>query len=127
MDCSDSEAVAPGNLEREALDWPRALGSVVGTQTKRSDEGSSWGNWSAELTYSYAVKGEYYSGVHLLPPESEDEATEVASRWRERNLVVRYSPSDISRSVVLVHDQTAGAISALEKSKQDDINPRAPG
>lgn len=56
-------------LEREALDWPRTLGTVVGAQTKRSDEGDSrWNTWRVELTYSYAAAGEYYSGTHLLPP-----------------------------------------------------------
>jgi hypothetical protein len=102
------------NLEREAEDWPRALGTVVGTQAKRSDEGESWNNWRVELTYSYSAMGEYYSGTHLLSPESEGEAAEVALRWRDRNLVVRYSPRDVSKSVVLMHDQTDAAISALK-------------
>ena len=111
------------NLEREALDWPRALGTVVGTQPKRSEDGDSWNNWSLELTYAYAAKGEYYSGTHALPPESEDEATEVALRWRKRYLIVRYSPQDISRSIVLMHDQTAAAIVALQDSATGITKP----
>jgi hypothetical protein len=113
------------SLEREALDWPRTLGTVVGTQTKRSDEGDSgWNIWSVELMYSYTATSEYYSGTHLLPPESEDEAAEVALRWKDQNLVVRYSPQDVSKSVVLMHDQTAAAISVLKDHASAAVRTR---
>jgi hypothetical protein len=36
----------------------------------------AFSRWSAELTYSYVVDGEYYSGQGLLPPETEDEVQE---------------------------------------------------
>jgi hypothetical protein len=117
------------NLEREALDWPRTLGTVVAVQTKQSDKGdSSWNGRnrrSVELTYSYVATGGYYSGAHLLPPESEDEAAEVALRWKDQNLVVRYLPRDISNSVVLMHDQTAAAISALKHDPSATLQIRS--
>lgn len=79
----------------------------MGIETKRSDQsGSGWNIWSVELTYSYVAAGEYYSGAYLLPPESEGEAAELAQRWKDRKLVVRYLPEDASKSVVLMKDQT---------------------
>jgi hypothetical protein len=112
------------NLEREALDWPRTLGSVVSTQT-RSDKGNSSSNfWSVELTYSYTATGGYYSGTHLLPPESEDETAEVALRWKNKNLVVRYSPKDVSKSVVLMHEQTTASISDLKQDPSTTVQTR---
>jgi hypothetical protein len=94
------------NFERDALDWPQSVGKVISTIPKRSDGcGSAWKTWSVELTYSYVAGGEYYSGAHLLPPESEGEATELAERWKDRELVVRYLPDDPSKSIVLMEDQ----------------------
>jgi hypothetical protein len=94
------------DLERDASDWPQSAGTVIGTLAKRSDRGdSAWNVWSVELTYSYVASGEYYSGSHLLPPESEGEAEELAQRWKDRKLVVRYLPDDPSKSVVLMEDQ----------------------
>jgi hypothetical protein len=57
-----------------------------------------------ELIFSYVAKGEYYSGQFLLPPETEDEAAELAQRWKQRDLVVRYSPENVSKSVLLMED-----------------------
>jgi hypothetical protein len=92
-------------LEREALDWPRTPGTVLKTQARSDKGGSGWNVWSVELTYSYVASGEYYSGTHPLPPESEGEAEELAQRWKDRKLVVRYFPEDPSKSVVLMEDQ----------------------
>lgn len=93
------------SLEEEALGWPRATGTVMDTRTERSEGGAPWHDWSVRLIFSYVADGEYYSGDHLLPPESQGEADEIASRWRGRSLVVRYSPNDASRSVVLLQEQ----------------------
>ena len=101
------------NLERAALDWPTTLGTVTSASSKRCDAKESWKDWVVEPAFSYVVSGEYYSGTHILPPESEDEAVDAARRWNERKLVVRYSPQDVSRSVVLLHDQTSAAVSTL--------------
>lgn len=104
------------HLETEALDWPSALGTVVDARPKVSDGGEPYKNWTLELVYAYVATGEYHSGTHLLAPESEDEVTEEADRWKERKLVVRYSPEDASRSVVLLQDQASAAITALERA-----------
>jgi|SRR5580698_225900 hypothetical protein len=105
------------NLERQALDWPTALGTVIDAHAIRCNASESWKDWTVELSFSYVVSGEYYSGTHLLPPVSEDEAADEASRWKERKLITRFSPVDTSRSVVLMHDQTSAAIARLEAEK----------
>jgi hypothetical protein len=73
------------------------------------DPADSWYSWQVELMFSYIANGEYYSGQSLLPPETEDEAAEIAQRWKDRYLVVRYAPDDASRSVLLMDDQPSVA------------------
>ena len=94
------------NLERQALDWPRAFGVVINSCTKRGDATEPWNNWVVELHYSYVVSGEYYSGVHSLPAGSEGDAADEKKLWNERKLIVRYSPTNVSTAVILMHDQT---------------------
>ena len=101
-------------LERAASNWPCTFGSVIGAQLKRSDPGEPWKVWSVDLHYFYVVNGEYYSGEYSLPPDSEDEANEQANRWKERNIVVRYSPENAEESLILMCDQTDASMSALQ-------------
>jgi hypothetical protein len=95
-------------LEEQARTWPMAEGTVSGCRVKRAeDPPDSWYVWQVELTFSYVANGEYYSGTSLLPPETEGEAAELARRWKDRKLLVRYFPEDASQSVVLMQDQAA--------------------
>lgn len=93
-------------LERQARSWPRASGHVHSTQVKRAERPKDgWYCWQAELSYSYTVNGEYYSGTRLLPPESEDEAYELAKCWKDRDVTVRYCQEEVTDSVFLLEDQ----------------------
>ncbi|MGA8491964.1 MAG: DUF3592 domain-containing protein [Terriglobales bacterium] len=94
-------------LEAQARTWPQAQGTVSECRVKRAgDPPDRWYVWQVELTFSYVANGEYYSGTSLLPPETEGEAAELAQRWKDRKLLVRYFPEDASKSVVLMQDQT---------------------
>ena len=64
--------------------------------------------WACVLTYSYAVNGEYYSGSHSIRARNERRADELATEWKGRSLVVRYSPSSRAISVLLKDDQIGG-------------------
>jgi hypothetical protein len=93
-------------FEASARTWPKAQGRVHSSTQKRAVESNDgWRNWQTELTYSYFVEGEYYSGSSLLPPESEDEADEERKRWEDRSVTVRYWPNDRTQSILLLEDQ----------------------
>jgi hypothetical protein len=87
--------------KRSARYWPMTYGTVEYGMTSDVD------GWRTTLMYSYAVDGEFYSG--LLPLKARDEATadEEASKWKGQNLAVRYSPRDPAISVVRMEDQAA--------------------
>jgi hypothetical protein len=94
-------------LEMQARTWPRAQGNIYECRAKRVQEPpDGWHTWQAEVTFSYVVEGEYYSGKSSLPPETEDEVSEQVQRWTGRKVIVRYSPEDVSKAMLLPADQT---------------------
>jgi hypothetical protein len=95
-------------LEKSARSWPKASAHVHATRVRREERPSdSWLCWQPELTYSYVINGEYYSGSYLLPPDSEDEADERARFWRDKDVTVRYDSQEVTYSVFLLEDQSA--------------------
>ena len=97
-------------LEKLARGWPKATGHVQASCVKREERPSdSWLCWQVELTYSYVVRGEYYSGSYLLPPDSEDEADERARYWRHKDVTVRYNSQELTETVLLLEDQSDGS------------------
>jgi hypothetical protein len=61
--------------------------------------------WFSDLSYSYAVSGEYYSGSFRVPAKNEDEADRQVLTWRGQNLTIRYSPKNPAVSVLRMEDQ----------------------
>jgi len=93
-------------LMEAARAWPKARAHVHSTQVKQEDRSTEgWFYWQVELTYSYTVGSEYYSGRFLLPPDSEDEANEQAVRWADKDVIVRYRPDETATSVFVMEDQ----------------------
>ena len=66
--------------------------------------------WVGNLTYTYVVNGEYYSGFHRIYARSESRAEERVARWKDRMVVVRYSPDKNDVSVLLGSDQPGGQL-----------------
>ena len=93
---------------RHAHSWPSAQGTVMGTRVKPS--GNWFQPWNAELVYSYVVKGEYYSGSSKLWSRSRRRADERVAGWKNRMIVVRYSPNNPDLSAVLKSDQPGGQL-----------------
>jgi len=89
---------------RQAQSWFSAQGTIIST-TVRSAGDRQFKPWIAELTYTYVVNGEYYSGFHNLRARSERRAEELIFGWKGRMVVVRYSPKDHETSVLLKNDQ----------------------
>lgn len=66
--------------------------------------------WVGDLTYSYIVNGEYYSGFHRMRARSERRAEEKIAGWKGRMVVVRYCPDRPELSVLLKGDQPGGQL-----------------
>jgi len=66
--------------------------------------------WAANITYSYVVNGEYYSGSRQLRAFSRRRAEAKIEGWKGRMIVVRYSPERNDLSTVLQADQPGGQL-----------------
>lgn len=93
---------------RLAYSWPSAQGTIMSAQVQ--SDGSPFQPWTANLTYSYTVNGEYYSGSHRLRARTRRRAEDKADGWKGRMIVVRYSPSQPDLSTVLRSDQPGGQL-----------------
>jgi hypothetical protein len=95
---------------RRAQSWPSAQGTIVGTSVRPARQGGYFHPWVAEMAYSYVVDGEYYSGSHNIHARSERRAEEKVGGWKNRMVVVRYSPNKHDVSVLLKSDQPGGQL-----------------
>jgi hypothetical protein len=62
--------------------------------------------WTTEIGYSHMVDGEYYTGLASLPADDEKHAEGLALGWEDREILVRYSPLEITLSTLLLEDQS---------------------
>jgi len=91
---------------RRATSWPSTQGTVMSANA--SDRQPYRHSCLCVLSYSYAVNGDYYSGSHSIHARNERRADELATEWKGRSLVIRYSPSSHDVSVLLKDDQIGG-------------------
>ena len=94
---------------RHAQSWPSAQGTIMAAQVQRATDNNIL-PWVANLTYSYIVNGEYYSGSHRFRARSQRRAEEKIAGWKDRMVVVRYSPDKPDLSVLLKSDQPGGQL-----------------
>ncbi|MGO9087086.1 MAG: DUF3592 domain-containing protein [Terriglobales bacterium] len=94
---------------RHAHSWPSAQGTILSAQVHRSTDNNIL-PWAANLTYSYIVNGEYYSGYYRMRARNERRAEEKIAGWKDRMVVVRYSPDKPDLSVLLKSDQPGGQL-----------------
>jgi hypothetical protein len=76
----------------------------------RSSSDSYVQPWVADLSYTYIVNGEYFSGHCRLRARSERRAEEKIAGWKGRMVVVRYSPDKHDLSALLRSDQPGGQL-----------------
>lgn len=86
--------------KRSARHWPMIYGRVE-IVTVCDEEN----RWFGDLSYSYTVGSEYYSGTFRLPAKNEDDADTQAARWRGQSVIVRYSPKNPAVSILRMEDQ----------------------
>jgi hypothetical protein len=63
--------------------------------------------WFCNVSYSYSVNGEFFSGQSRIRVRNEDEADALISDLKGKRVRVRYSPKDAAKSVLLWEDQAA--------------------
>jgi predicted DNA-binding helix-hairpin-helix protein len=83
--------------------------TIVGTRVQ-SNSDSPILPWAANLTYTYVVNGEYYSGFHRIRARSKRRAEEKIEGWKGRMVVARYSPDKHDLSALLKGDQPGGQL-----------------
>jgi len=95
---------------RQASSWSTTRGTIWQTQASPVEGVAHIKPWMAELTYSYSVDGEYYSGVLQIEALTRHSAEHLFDGWKGRTVVVRYSPSEPKISTLLKSDQPAGQL-----------------
>ena len=95
-------AIALWLRRRSARYWPMTHGKV---EYASSFENS--GSWLTDVSYSYRVGSDFYSGQFQLKSRSERKANCDVARWKDENIGVRYSPKKPEISVVRMEDQSA--------------------
>jgi len=86
--------------KRSARYWPLTRGKVEYASTREYN-----GTWWTEVSYSYQVADEFYSGRLQLKSRNERKADALAVRWKDQNIAIRYSPRNAEISVVRDEDQ----------------------
>lgn len=63
--------------------------------------------WFSDLSYSYKVGTEFYSGHFRLGARNEEQADQQVLTWKGQSLTIRYSPKKPEISVVRMEDQSS--------------------
>jgi|HubBroStandDraft_1064217.scaffolds.fasta_scaffold433963_2 hypothetical protein len=85
---------------RSSRHWPITFGKVESASTYQDNF-----KWLTDVSYSYSVDRNFYSGQFQLRSRSERKANDQELRWKGRTFTVRYSPRDPHVSIVRTEDQ----------------------
>jgi hypothetical protein len=77
---------------RTAQSWPTVPGVVESAEVRKEGAGS-YQSYAPEVSYSYTVGGEYYTGFHIVNSEKRLRAFPKGSR-----VLVHYRNSDPTKS-----------------------------
>jgi len=94
---------ADRKLQSVAKNWPYVYGTVEHAEAKVMGQGKT-AYWVGEVAYSYAIDGDYYSGVHHFSAKNEDQAWGIVRGWKDRRVVVHYAPGRPSSSVLIMEE-----------------------
>jgi Protein of unknown function (DUF3592) len=86
--------------KRSSRHWPITFGKVESASTYQDNF-----KWLTDVSYSYSVERDFYSGQFQLRSRSERKANDHELHWKGRTITVRYSPRDPHVSVVIAGDQ----------------------
>jgi hypothetical protein len=93
--------------KRRAESWPMISARVERAEVEGTDTG-----YYADLSYSYQVNGEFFSGFYQKTFHMRRFAEEFVSITRGQHLFVRYHPEKPENSVI--RDQDNAALIALK-------------
>src|SRR6185437_1372178 len=103
--------------KHSARHWPITYGTVeFGISTDENNR------WITDLSYSYKVNAEFYSGRVVLPAKDETHADELILRWKGQSITVRYSPKNPLISVIRMEDQQSLIAQDLRKSTSNPLS-----
>ena len=91
-----------------ATSWPITKGQVESGTLMQQRDAVIWfllPDYTAEVSYSYCVKGEYYSGHIARSFFRERSAKEFIEGWKDRVVFVRYKQDSPDVSVLRSKDQ----------------------
>jgi len=97
-----------------ARSWPIANGRIESgtvTQKRTADLGYLVPFYTSEITYSYAVGGEYYSGYVERTFVRESSAYKFVNESKDKEIVVRYKPDLPTISCLRKQDQPERGVS----------------
>jgi hypothetical protein len=86
--------------KRSSRHWPITFGKVESASTYQDNL-----KWLTDVSYSYSVERDFYSGQFQVRSRSERKANDQELRWHGRTITVRYSPRQPHISVVRTEDQ----------------------
>lgn len=86
--------------KRSAGVWPTTFGKVESVSSYQDNL-----IWHTDISYSYSVGPDFYSGHFQLDSRSEQRANQEEQRWKGQSIQVRYSPKDPKVSVIRSEDQ----------------------
>lgn len=87
--------------KRSARHWPMTFGYVE--MAIALDKNNVW---FSDLSHSYEVGTNFYSGRFRLGARNEEQADQQALAWKGQSLPIRYSPNNPEISVALMKDQS---------------------
>jgi Protein of unknown function (DUF3592) len=86
--------------KRSASNWPMTDGNIESVYSAEDNT-----KWRTNISYSYRVGTDFYSGAFQLTSSNERKADDTKLQWKDRHITVRYSPRDPQISVVRHQDQ----------------------
>jgi Protein of unknown function (DUF3592) len=87
--------------KRSARHWPMTFGYIE--LALALDENNEW---FTDLSYTYKVGTDFYSGRFRLRASNEEQADRQVLAWKGQNVTIRYSPKNPEISVLRDEDQS---------------------
>jgi hypothetical protein len=86
--------------------WPLADGTLEFGESG-TEQAVVLDIWFCELSYSYSVNGEFFSGQSRVRVQNEEAADALIRDFKGKRVRIRYSPENPAKSVLLWEDQAA--------------------
>jgi hypothetical protein len=103
--------LAEMKLNVKAKNWP-AVSTIVEYAEPMMVGEDRDAHWGTDIHYAYSVDGSSFSGSYYVRAYGQEDAEDIARKWRKRKIVVHYFPGDPSRSVLIPDEQDLASAAA---------------